>query len=169
MTKEELLAVLRLQSIPNIGDVSAKKLIERCGSPEAVFTDTRRQLLQIEGIGYYTLKNLYDAEHREAAETEYEYIQQNRIEYTYYKDAEHPAYLKHCVDSPILLFKRGNMNVADRKIISIVGTRNITSYGRAFCEKFIADIAPLDPIIVSGFAYGVDITAQRAAIKYGLQ
>lgn len=169
MTKDELLAVLRLQAIPNIGDVSAKKLIERCGSAEAVFTDERRQLLQIEGIGSYTLRNLYDAEHRKAAEAEYEYIQSNRIEYTYYKDADHPAYLKHCVDSPILLFKRGNMDLVDRKIISIVGTRNITSYGKAFCEKFIADIAPLDPIIVSGFAYGVDITAQRAAVKHGLQ
>jgi DNA processing protein len=169
MTQHELLAVLRLQNIPNIGDVSAKKLIDHCGSAEAVFTDKRRQLLKIEGIGSYTLRNLYDAEHREAAEAEYGYIQKNQIDYTYFKDADHPAYLKHCVDSPILLFKRGNIDLADKKIISVVGTRNITSYGKAFCEKFIGDIAPLDPVIVSGFAYGVDITAQKAAIKHGLQ
>jgi len=56
-----------------------------------------------------------------------------------------------------------------KKVISIVGTRNITSYGTAFCEKLIEDLAPLDPVIVSGFAYGVDICAQKTAIKHGLQ
>ncbi len=169
MTKNQLLAVLRLQNIPNIGDVSAKKLIVHCGSPEAVFADKRHHLLKIDGIGSYTLRSLYDREHQEAAEAEYEYIQKNKIAYTYFMDADHPAYLKHCTDSPVLLFQRGNIDLAEKKIISVVGTRNITSYGKAFCEKFIEDIAPLNPIIVSGFAYGVDITAQKAAVEHGLQ
>ncbi|MGB7392943.1 MAG: DNA-processing protein DprA [Pricia sp.] len=169
MTPNELLAVLRLQIIPNIGDVSAKKLIDHCGSAEAIFSEKRQHLLQIDGIGSYTLRSLYDTEHREAAEAELEYIRKNDIAYTYYKDADHPAYLQHCTDSPVLLFQRGNIDLADKKMISVVGTRNITSYGKAFCERFIEDIAPLNPVIVSGFAYGVDITAQKAAIKHGLQ
>lgn len=169
MDENDLIAVLRLQNIPNIGDVSAKKLIDHCGSPAAVFADKRQQLLKIDGIGSYTLRSLYDGQHRKAAEAEYAYIQKNQIEYTYFKDEEHPKYLKHCIDSPTLLFKRGNIDLKERKIISVVGTRNITSYGTAFCEKFIEDIAPLNPIIVSGFAYGVDITAQKAAVKHGLQ
>lgn len=81
----------------------------------------------------------------------------------------YPAYLKHCIDSPILLFSQGNIDLNRRRIISIVGTRNITSYGTSFCEQLIEDLAPLDPIIVSGFAYGVDICVQRAAVKHGLQ
>lgn len=169
MDENDLIAVLRLQNIPNIGDVSAKKLIDYCGSPSAVFADTRQQLLKIDGIGSYTLRGLYDAQHLKAAEAEYAYIQEHQIEYTYFKDEEHPKYLKHCIDSPTLLFKRGNIDLTERKIISVVGTRNITTYGTAFCEKFIEDIAPLNPIIVSGFAYGIDITAQKAAIKHGLQ
>ncbi len=169
MDANELIAVLRLQNIPNIGDVSAKKLISHCGSPSAVFADTRQQLLKIDGIGSYTLGGLYDAQHREAAEAEYAYIQKNQIEYSYFKDEDHPKYLKHCIDSPTLLFKRGNIDLKGRKIISVVGTRNITSYGTAFCEQFIEDIAPLNPIIVSGFAYGVDITVQKLAVKHGLQ
>ena len=76
---------------------------------------------------------------------------------------------KHCIDSPVLLFKRGNIDLQGRKIISAVGTRNITSYGMALCEKFIEDIASLSPIIGSGFAYGVDIAIQKAAVKHGLQ
>jgi len=169
MTKDELLAVLRLQNIPNIGDVTAKKLIAHCGSPEAIFNDKKARLLKIEGIGTYTLQGLHHSEHREAAEREYAFIQKNDIDFSYFMDADHPVYLKHCIDSPILLFKRGNIDLRGRRIISVVGTRKITSYGTAFCDKFIQDIAPLNPIIVSGFAYGVDIAIQKAAVKYGLQ
>jgi DNA processing protein len=67
------------------------------------------------------------------------------------------------------LFTRGNIDLQNKKIISVVGTRKITSYGIQFCEKLISDLAVLNPIIVSGFAYGADITAQKAAIDLNLQ
>lgn len=169
MTENEILAVLRLQNVPHIGDVTAKKLIAHCGSPEAVFANKTQQLQKIDGIGTFTIRGLHDAEHKEAAEAEYRFILDNDITYTYFNDSDYPDYLKHCIDGPMLLFKRGNINFEGRKIISVVGTRKITSYGTALCEELIAELAPLDPIIVSGFAYGVDICAQRAAINHGLQ
>jgi DNA processing protein len=169
MTTDELIAVLRLQNIPNIGDVSAKKLVAHCGSPSAIFNDKSQNLLRIDGIGTFTIKGLHDAEHIEAAEKELQYIQDHDIAYAYFTDNDYPRYLKHCIDSPLILFKKGNIDLEERKIISIVGTRNITSYGTAFCENLIEALAPLDPIIVSGFAYGVDICAQKTAIKHGLQ
>lgn len=169
MINSELIAVLRLQNAPYIGDVTAKKLITHCGSPEAVFDDKLHHLKKIDGIGTAKLKGLFDSEHLEAAKSEYQFILENDITCSYFMDSDYPSYLRHCIDSPILLFMRGNMNWEARKIISVVGTRNITSYGMAFCEAFVADIAPLDPIIVSGFAYGVDICIQKAAIKHGLQ
>jgi len=169
ISKDELIALLRLQNIPNIGDVISKKLIGHCGSPAAIFDDKVQTLLKIDGVGAHALKGIHDKEHWEAAETEYDYIVAKNIGYSYFMDDDYPSYLKHCVDGPILLFKRGHIDLKERKIISVVGTRNITSYGMAFCEKFIKDIAPLNPIIVSGFAYGVDIYVQRAAVKHGLQ
>jgi len=169
MINSELIAVLRLQNAPNIGDVTAKKLIAHCGSPEAVFKDKLHHLRKIDGIGSAKLRGLFDSEHLAAAQSEYEFIQKNDISYAYFMDSSYPSLLKHCIDSPILLFGRGNIDCGTRKIISVVGTRNMTSYGKAFCEAFIADIAPLDPIIVSGFAYGVDICIQKAAVKHGIQ
>jgi len=50
-----------------------------------------------------------------------------------------------------------------------VGTRNISSYGRTFCNQLIEELAAYNPIIVSGFAYGVDICAHKAAIEKSLQ
>ena len=169
LSEDEFIAALRLQNIPNVGDVTAKKLIAHCGSPSAVFSDKKQHLLKIDGIGTYTLKGLFDAEHLEAAQSEYSYIKSKAIGYSYFMNSDYPAYLKHCIDSPLLLFKRGAIALEGRKIISVVGTRNITSYGAAFCERFIEEIAPLNPIIVSGFAYGVDIAIQKAAVKYNLQ
>ncbi|WP_041632711.1 DNA-processing protein DprA [Maribacter sp. HTCC2170] len=169
MTTDELIAVLRLQSIPNIGDVTAKKLISHCGSPTAVFNDKSQNLLKIDGIGSFTIKGLHDSEHKEAAENELKYIQDHNISYSYFTDSTYPKYLKHCVDGPLIMFKKGNIDLEEQKTISIVGTRKVTSYGTAFCEKLIEDLAPLNPVIVSGFAYGVDICAQKTAIKHGLQ
>lgn len=169
MTKNELVAALRLQNIPNIGDITAKKLITHCGSPTAVFLDKREHLSKISGIGTFTLRGLYDTQHLEAAEAEYQFIKDNDLEYLYYEDHQYPELLKHCVDGPILLFKKGNMDLSSHRIISVVGTRDITSYGAAFCEQFISDLAPLNPVIVSGFAYGVDICVQKAALKYDIQ
>jgi len=168
-TADELIAMLRLQHVPNIGDILAKKLISNCRHPAAIFEERQRNLLQIDGIGTHTLKHLFDKEHLEAAEDEYKYIVNNDIDCTYFQDASYPHYLKHCIDGPILLFKKGNIDLDQRKIISVVGTRNITSYGTAFCERFISEIAPLNPIIISGLAYGVDICVQKEAIKQGLQ
>ncbi|TXN37572.1 DNA-protecting protein DprA [Flagellimonas hymeniacidonis] len=169
MTEDEILAALRLQKIPNIGDVTAKKLISHCGSPKAVFEDKVQSLLKIEGVGQTILKGLHDTIHLEEAEAEYVFLLKEKVAFTYFMDEDYPKYLQHCIDGPILLFQSGNIDLKNKKIISVVGTRNITSYGNAFCEAFIEEILPLDPIIVSGFAYGVDITIQKAANEKGLQ
>lgn len=167
--KNELISLLRLQRIPNIGDVIAKKLLEKCGSASAIFEHKRSQLLRIDGIGSFTLKALYDTVYLEEATQEFQFIVENTIKCHFFKDEDYPTALKHCLDSPILLFSSGNIDLSPRRIISVVGTRKITSYGQAFCEQFVEELAPLDPIIVSGFAYGVDIAIQKAALKYGLQ
>lgn len=169
MTDTEIIAALRLQAIPNIGNVIAKRMIAHCGGPMAVFKDKLQHLLRIDGVGKFTLQGLHNSSYLDAAEAEYQYLQKENIGFTYFMDDDYPYYLKHCRDRPLFLFRRGNMDVKGRKIISVVGTRNITSYGAAFCESFIEDIAPLDPIIVSGFAYGVDIAIQKAAMEKGLQ
>lgn len=169
MTKDELVALLRLQNVPNIGDITAKKLIAHFGSPAAVFSSKPNHLTNIDGIGPLTVRGLFDAEHEEAAEDEYHYISDQALECFCFTDDGYPEYLKHCPDGPILLFQRGKVALQGRKILSVVGTRNITAYGMDFCDRFIADLAPLDPVIVSGFAYGVDIRIQKAAVKHGLQ
>jgi len=169
MSSEELQYVLALQHIPNLGDTLAKKLIRHFGSAKNVLQQKKQNLLKIDGIGGYRLRDFFDATHLKAAEEELKFIEKNQIKVLYFKDQDYPDKLKHCIDGPVVLFQRGDINLKDQKIISVVGTRKITQSGVAFCEKFIEKLSPLNPVIVSGFAYGVDITAQKAAVANKLQ
>lgn len=169
MTENNLLNVLALQHVSNIGDITSKKLISQCGSAEAVFKEKKHNLLKIEGIGKLIINDLFEPIHFKAAEAELRFILNNNITCLYFNDDDYPDKLKHCIDGPVLLFQSGNINLKNQHIISIVGTRKITSQGIAFCDNLVEQLTPYNPVIVSGFAYGTDITAHKAAIKNKLQ
>ena len=169
MNEEKLLALLRLQKSKAIGDVLAKKLIVNVGDALQIFKEKPATLAKINGIGNYVIKHLFDDKNIKLATQELAYIQKNNIAFSYFLEDDYPIHLQNCIDSPILLFKEGNINLKNKNIISIVGTRNLSSYGRDFCNNLIEELATYNPIIVSGFAYGADICAHKAAIKNNLQ
>lgn len=169
MKEQELFNLLALLQVEGVGDIMAKKLINHCGSAEVVFKTKTSQLAGIDGIGSVLLQKLKDKSVFEKAEQELQFIKSNEINVSYFQDENYPDRLKHCIDGPVLLFTSGNINLKNKKTISIVGTRQITSYGMEFCRKLIEDLAPLDPVIISGFAYGVDIFAHQLAIEHDLQ
>jgi DNA processing protein len=169
MTEHDLFYLLALQKVEGVGDIMAKKLLVHCGNAEAVFTTKSSQLAAIDGVGSVLIRNLKDKTVFDKAQNELDFIKENQIDFCFFQEENYPERLKHCIDSPVLLFTSGNIDLKNRKIISIVGTRQITSYGVEFCRKLIEDLAPLDPIIVSGFAYGVDIVAHQLAIDNNLQ
>lgn len=169
LSQSELRYVLALLQTPNLGDISIKKLLARFGSAEGIFKEKNSHLEKIEGIGRFRIRNLNRKSQLEAADREIRFIQDNDIDWYYFQDKHYPEFLKHCVDGPVLLFGKGNIDLKNKKIISVVGTRRVTNYGARFCEELIAELAPLNPVIVSGLAYGIDISAHRAAIENGLQ
>lgn len=169
MDIKNFLALLTLKKAVNLGDSSIKKLIREVGSAEEVLKEKPGNLLKIDGIGKMKIKDIYNSSHYKAAENELKFVEENSINCLVYDEAEYPEKLKHCIDSPVVMFGSGNIDLKNKKIVSIVGTRQVTSYGIQFCEELIETLAPINPVIVSGFAYGVDITAQRAAVKHGLQ
>ncbi len=169
MNSNELFHVLALLKIESVGDVVAKRLINHCGSAADVFQVKPSQLKRIEGIGDSLIGKLKDKSAFQKAEEELKFIEREKINVLFYQHQNYPEKLKHCFDGPVLLFASGNLNLENRKVISIVGTREITSYGTAFCRDLIEELAVFNPIIVSGFAYGVDIVAHQAAMDNNLQ
>jgi DNA processing protein len=169
MNDQELFYLLALQAVDGVGDIIAKKLLMHFGSAEAVFKAKTTQLAAIEGIGTILLKNLKDQSVFAKAERELQFIASRQLTVTSYQDTKYPERLKHCFDSPLVLFSSGNIDLQNQKTISIVGTRQITSYGLEFCRKFMEELAPMNPVIVSGFAYGVDIAVHQLAMENNLQ
>ena len=169
MTNQDLFFLLALQRVEGVGDIVAKKLLQHLGSAEAVFKAKPQQLAAIDGIGATLIKNLKDPTVFSKAQAELDYLLNNQINVSFFQDKKYPESLKQCVDGPLLLFSTGEQDWTNKKMISIVGTRQITAYGTEFCKQFISDLAPLNPVIISGFAYGVDIVAHQAAMDHGLQ
>ena len=169
MSEQDLFYLLALLRVEGVGDIMAKKLLSNFGNAEEIFKTKINQISAIDGVGSVLLKNLKDKTVFEKANQELEFINKNNIQVSFFKDENYPERLKHCIDAPVLIFSGGNINLANKRIISIVGTRQITSYGVEFCKKLIEDLSPLDPIIVSGFAYGVDIVAHQLAMENKLQ
>jgi DNA processing protein len=156
---------IALSLIKGIGHIRAKNLIAYCGCAEAVFKETKKNLLKIPDIGTNSIKFIHEQDVMDIAEKELDFITKNNIKPLFYLDNEYPKRLKHCDDSPIMLYFKGDCNFNEQKVISIVGTRDATDYGKDFCKKFIEELAVHQLLIISGLAYGIDITAHKEAIN----
>ncbi len=165
MQNQTLLYQIALTLIPGIGNIKAKKIINYCGDVESIFKAKKRELSKIPAINAFQSENILSKQIFLRAEKEIEYILKNDIKPLFYSDADYPSRLKYCEDSPILIYFKGDCDLNASKIISIVGTRNATDYGREICQKIIAELKPHNPLIVSGLAYGIDICAHKNALS----
>ncbi len=172
MNANDLTYKIALAKIPGLGPVNAKNLISYCGGVSGIFEADKKKLLKIPGIGKITAENILQNKHLiKNAEEVVKFLIKNEIDTFFYADKDYPFLLKQCPDAPIIFFQKGNISFKNRKIISIVGTRKATKQGKEICENLIKELAELghNPIIVSGLAYGIDICAHKAALKFGLE
>ncbi len=133
MKPTKLHYAMALQAVPHIGDITAKKLIQHCGTPEAVFKASKKELESIDGIGAVIINALRHSKTLKLAEQELEFINKNNIQANYFEDEDYPFRLKHCIDGPLVLFKKGNIKWNASPVISIVGSRKLTRYGKKQC------------------------------------
>lgn len=163
---------IAIDLIPSVGSINAKKLIAYAGNIDKVFSLKKSQLLKIPGIGEVlanTITNNISALKR--AEEEIKFIEKFKIKPYFYLDKDYPERLKNCIDSPIMIYSLGDIDFNTSKFISIVGTRKATEHGKQICKNIISELAVSFPdiVIVSGLAYGIDITAHKAALENKLK
>lgn len=106
----------------------------------------------------------------EHAKKELLFIEKHHIQPFYYKDENYPYRLAQCADAPLILYAKGQMEVNPKRVVSVVGTRMPSERGKEWCRQFVLDLAAQVPdlTIVSGLAYGIDVTAHKAAIEAGV-
>jgi DNA processing protein len=169
MRHVDLTYQIGLTLLDGVGDVLAKNLVSYCGSAEQVFKTSKAQLEKIPGIGSYTSSSIFKSKSvLERAEKELRFIEDKNISALFYTDKNFPQRLKNCNDSPVMLYYKGNADLNVEKVVAVVGTRTPSSYGKEITEKLIQDLSDSGCLVVSGLAYGIDITAHKSSLDHGL-
>lgn len=165
-----MLSLLTLTQIKGVGSIRARHLIEAFGSAQAVLEADAELLLQAGHVGQMVIDGRNDARLRERAEREMQFIEDHHIRTLIYGQPGYPTRLLECPDAPALLFQLGDTDLESRHIVSIVGTRQATQYGRDCVHQFVQELHAQIPdlVIVSGLALGIDVAAHRAALDCGV-
>ncbi len=166
--ESEKLCTLALVNTPGIGAVSIRQLISYCGSAEKVFKADYKTLIKIPGIGDKVARLILKKDGIAEAEKEWNECVKSGADLHFFSDKTYPSRLKSLYDAPVMLYSKGNFDYNHHRTVGIVGTRQITDYGKSVTESIIKDLVPFNPVVVSGLAYGVDITAHRACLKHEL-
>jgi DNA processing protein len=164
----ELRYRIALTMVDGIGHSLAKNLISYCGNAKAVFTEKKSILKKIPGIGPMTAESISKFKGFVEIEEEMKKLEKHKIQAIYYLDAEYPVRLKNCDDGPVMLYFKGNADLNAKRMISIVGTRKSTPYGKQFTEELVQALEPYDVTILSGLALGIDTYAHRFAVEHQL-
>ena len=172
MYNEEVFYTMALTRISNFNFAQALELYKTVGSAQLLF-EHRNEIGDIlKDCSPRLVEALKDwDEPMKRAEYELKYMEEHSIRALTLSDEDYPQRLLECPDAPIILYYTGNCDLNQAKIVSIVGTRQITQYGQDLIRHFIADLRRHCPqvLIVSGLAYGVDINAHRQALENGYE
>lgn len=169
-SSDKRLYQIALTMIPGIGDITALSILQAMGDEEIIFRSGKKDLLHKTNLNPKLIDEILNPSVLDKAAEELEFVEKNNLRLYFISDKDYPTRLRECSDAPVLFFFKGDVDFNAEKVISIVGTRKSTSYGNSFCDTFLQEISTAipDTLIVSGLAYGIDIQAHRAALKYNL-
>jgi DNA processing protein len=165
----DLVYLISLTRVPQVGCIHARTLLQAFGTAEAVFRASPSSLESLEGIGKIRAQSIHTFRDFSRSEKEISFLERYQITALSMNDPAYPQRLLPCYDAPVLLYYKGNADLNQPKIVSIVGTRRYTEYGRQITEKLIRDLTACRVMVVSGLAFGIDAIAHKTALKQSLQ
>ncbi len=172
-TNYETVCGITLNRIFGYEPAAALNLVRHFGSPGAVFSQDSETLDNAMGP-YSKYRGLLTQAELETSARELERLQTNGCTFVNYGEPGYPPLLNDCPDAPVGLYIKSGTPPEElfknRDSISVVGTRDLSPYGKEWTERIVGAISrsTVKPMIVSGFAIGVDITAHLAALAFGL-
>lgn len=174
--ENQLRYTIALMGIKGVGSILARHLIEAFGSAQAVLEADETALRQIPRIGQAIIEQRRDPRLLQRADAEMQFMHAHHIQPLFYGQSlqqdtlPYPHRLSECQDAPTLLFKLGSANLESKHIVSIVGTRSCSQYGRDMVNRLVGELkeALPDLVIVSGLALGIDVSAHKAALEHGV-
>ena len=168
--EQEIFYTMALTRLTNFNYQQALELYRAVGSAQLLYEHRNEIGDIIKDASPKLMEALKDwDEPMRRAECELRFMEEHRIRALTLNDDDYPQRLTECPDAPIILYYKGQADLNQERIVSLVGTRRMTTYGQDLIRRFIADLRQQCPevLIVSGLAYGVDICAHREALAHG--
>jgi len=160
---DNILPWFTLKSVPGIGDLLFKRLIDRFNSPELVFAATQEDLVGIDGITPRLAAAIKQCKISDSVKKDLDLVMQKKYKIATMTDAEYPPLLRQIPDPPPFLYVLGRLDDSIRNI-AVVGSRNATRYGLSTTRRLCHDLVKLQMTIVSGMAVGIDSAAHQGAL-----
>lgn len=157
-------SLLALNSLPKLGPVRIRRLLDRFGDASAVLAAPKDQLLRVDGIGPETAEILTRWQDHADPAAELRELADRGLSVLLPDDPAFPPALRQAYDAPLLLYVWGRIEERDRHAVALVGTRRATNYGKSSTKKLAYQLARAGFTILSGLARGIDTTAHEAAL-----
>lgn len=164
MISEEYLYAIALRESSQIGDINFHKLVRTFGSAENAWKKAKKEYKKLEGIGSKTVADIGNENHLKFAEKELNFCEKSNIRIRLRHLEELPSLLNECIDAPSILYQKGNIDDSLQKV-SMVGTRNMTPYGKQFIGDFFEASQAFEYVSVSGLALGIDKEVHEQSIR----
>lgn len=168
MEAQEKICQIALSQVRGVGRVLADKLMACRGSAQAIFQSSLKDLTRALGGHSRLAQEILNQSAIAKAEELLVAHSKADIRIITRWEENYPERLKHTHGAPTLLYFRGDVDLNQAKILSIVGTRRATSYGKRVIETLLSDLSSYPLLLVSGLAYGADIHAHRIALELGI-
>jgi DNA processing protein len=164
----DLIFLISLTRVPQVGCIHARTLLQHFGSADAVFKAPLSSLEKLEGIGKIRARSIKSFRDFQTSEKEIKFLERYNIRALHMQHEDYPRRLLPAYDAPVILYYKGNADLNHKRIVSIVGTRHYTDYGKQITEKIVRELAVYDTLVVSGLAFGIDAIAHKTAIRNSL-
>lgn len=158
--------------LPKINSNLYLPLYEKCGGIEGFFKESREALSALLQENYPGLPFPDRTKALAEGRKELEEADRNGILICSIEDNIYPNLLKECEDVPLVLYYKGNLSIqSEALLLAVVGTRKASILCKERTDKSIEELTNMGctPIIISGLAFGIDASAHRASIRYGLR
>ena len=169
MNDAELLQHLSLTMIPQVGDIQIGILLKHFGSAASVLSASPKALEEVPGIGTVRAASIRNCHVQQRVEAEWRFIQKNHITVLVKGNQGYPSKLEHCMDAPHVLYYKGSSDLLNKRVVSVVGTRSPSQYGKDRVVELMAVLGQYNVMVVSGLAYGIDTLVHKEALNNRLE
>lgn len=166
MTYTKSIYQIALTQLYGFGPIKTKQLLTKLNNEKALFKLSLKELSSISGISLASLQKMNREKALEKALEIVKQLKKFQIEFLFYTDPKYPRRLKQCEDAPLIIYTRGTMDLNNSRFVSVVGTRDISDYGKRICAELIQELADTNIVVVSGMAYGIDIEIHKRCLEH---